>query len=163
MTPGDPARTVHFLLADALDRWMGRKDEPRSPGSERASLTDAATGDDPERRSFYDAMVAGGWFAPAFALGIAMVVVGIPVDSADDRAGDYAIGVFFALSLFCCAGGINAVWRMYWYVPQARRRLAKHGPDSEKFARSMRRTVPGNASLIFQAGIAVFAFFFTVS
>ncbi len=157
MTPGDPTRTIHFVLADALDRWMGRNDEPRPPGLERASLRDAVTGDDPERRSFYVRTVVAAWFDLGFALAVAMVVVGIPVDIAQDRAGDYVIEVCFVLGMFCCAGLANAAWRMYWYVPQARRRLARHGPDSVEFARSMRRTLPRNSSLVFQAVVAVLA------
>lgn len=162
MTRGDPARTIHFVVAHALERWMGRN-EPRRPGMAREDLLDAMISDDPERRKFYATMVAGGWVAPAFALLIAMLVVGIPIDIADDRAGDYAIAACFALGLFCWAGAANAAWRMHWYVPQARRRLAKHGPDSETFARSMRRTLPRNLSLVFQAAVAVLAFVLSVS
>jgi hypothetical protein len=127
------------------------------------NLTDAIASDDPQQRGFYAAMVTGGWAVPAFGLLIAMLVVGMALDLVNDRAGDYAIDVSFALGLFCCAGAANAVWRMYWYVPQARRRLAKHGRNSERFAQSMRRTLPRNSSLVFQTAVAALAFVFSVS
>ena len=56
----------------------------------------------------------------------------------------------------CAAGLFNVLWRMYWYVPQARRRARKDGVDSQRFATSMRRTMPRNSSLIFQTAVAVF-------
>jgi hypothetical protein len=47
------------------------------------------------------------------------------------------------------------MWRMYRYVPQARRRARKYGIDSKRFATSMRRTMPRNSSLIFQTAVGI--------
>jgi hypothetical protein len=59
---------------------------------------------------------------------------------------------------FCLAGSANALWHMTWHVSQARRRLQKHGADSKGFKSSMRRSLPGNTSLIFQTAVAVLLF-----
>jgi hypothetical protein len=60
--------------------------------------------------------------------------------------------------MFCVAGASNVIWRMYWYVPQARRRARKEGIDSTRFATSMRRAMPRNSSLIFQTAVGILAF-----
>jgi hypothetical protein len=61
-----------------------------------------------------------------------------------------------AAEFFCLAGSAYVMGRMMWYVPQARRRLRKYGPDSKAFKKSMRRSLPGNGSLIFQTAVAIF-------
>jgi hypothetical protein len=63
--------------------------------------------------------------------------------------------MFEAVFFFCLAGAAYAIGRMLWYVSQARRRLRKHGADNEAFKKSMRRSLPGNTSLIFQTAVAV--------
>jgi hypothetical protein len=63
-----------------------------------------------------------------------------------------------AAAFFCLAGAVNALWHMTWHVSQARRRLREHGADSKAFKKSMRRSLPGNTSLIFQTPVAILVF-----
>jgi hypothetical protein len=65
------------------------------------------------------------------------------------------VTVFEAVFFFCLAGAAYAIGRMLWYVSQARRRLRKHGADNDAFKKSMRRSLPGNTSLIFQTAVAI--------
>jgi hypothetical protein len=97
-----------------------------------------------------------GWFTLGFACIVAMLVVGVPVKYLlGDAAGNFVLTVCLAAGMFCCAGIANVLWRMYWYVPQARRRARKYGVDSKRFATSMRRAMPRNSSLIFQTAVAI--------
>jgi hypothetical protein len=90
------------------------------------------------------------------AFGLAMLGVGMPVQLVlGDAAGKVVLAACLAGAMFCVAGAFNVMWRMYWYVPQARRRARKYGIDSKPFATSMRRTMPRNSSLIFQTAVGI--------
>jgi hypothetical protein len=72
-----------------------------------------------------------------------------------EQVGDVVARVCLMGCIFCAAGSANVLWRMYWYVPHARRRARRDGIDSERFAVSMRRTLPRNSNLDFQLAAAV--------
>ena len=88
-----------------------------------------------------------------------MLLVGVPVQLLlGDAAGNVVLAACLGGAMFCVAGASNVIWRMYWYVPQARRRARKEGIDSTRFATSMRRAMPRNSSLIFQTAVGILAF-----
>jgi hypothetical protein len=110
---------------------------------------------DPDNSRLYAGMVTVGW--AGLAVGF-LVAIGLafPVGSLlGEQAGDSVATVFLAAEFFCLAGCANALWHMLWHVPQARRHLHDQGVTSEPFRRSMRRSLPGNTSLIFQTAVAL--------
>jgi hypothetical protein len=152
----DPTRTVHFLIADALEQRMRRSDDLPT-GYRRPSFAAYAT--DPtnvDRRDSYVLSALYAWFALGAAIQVAAVAIGAVLTLIfDEKLGQNVAIALLALGMFCYAGGINALWRKAWYVPQARRRLSKYGPDSPKFATSMQRISPPNTTLIVQTAAAV--------
>jgi hypothetical protein len=81
---------------------------------------------------------------------LAILVVGVPFKLLlDDAAFNVVLTACLVAEMCCVAGAFNVMWRMYWYVPQARRLVRKYGVDSKRFASSMRRAMPRNSSLIF--------------
>lgn len=110
----------------------------------------------PDDSRYYAVMVAGGWAALTCAFAVALAVIGLPARSLlGDRTGNIVATTCVVGAFFCLAGGVSVLGRMLWYVPQARRRLREHGADSDAFRKSMRRSLPGNGSLIFQAAVAI--------
>ena len=148
-----PPRTIHYPLATRVVAHFKRKGVPGDYRTveQRLELDDT----DPDDSRYYAAMVACGWGVLAFAILVVTLPIGYIVGSFGDEADRIVRSVSEALSLFCLAGAVNAVWHMAWHVPLARRRLRKHGPDSKAFKRTMRRSLPGNASLIFQTAVAI--------
>ncbi|HEY0343306.1 MAG TPA: hypothetical protein VGC59_01590 [Solirubrobacteraceae bacterium] len=92
-----------------------------------------------------------------------MLLVGVPVQLLlGDAAGNVVLAACLAGGMFCVAGAFNVMWRMYWYVPQARRRARKDGVDSKRFVTLMRRAMPRNSSLVFQAAVGILTFILAV-
>jgi hypothetical protein len=152
VTRKPPHRTIHYpLAAGAVRRLQGR----RMPGDLSVEETLELDDTDPDDSRLYAGMVTVGWALLAFAILVATLPIGYLVGSFGDEADHIFISVSAALCFFCLAGSANALWHMAWYLPQARRRLQNHGVDSEAFKRSMRRSLPGNASLIFQTAVAI--------
>jgi hypothetical protein len=111
---------------------------------------------DLDRREFYTVTVFYAWFALGAAIQVAAVAIGALLTLIfDEKLGQNVAIALLALGMFCYAGGINALWRMAWYAPQARRRLRKYGPNSPKFAKSVQRISPPNTTLIVQTAAAV--------
>jgi hypothetical protein len=55
------------------------------------------------------------------AFGAAMLLVGVTVQLLlGDAVGNVVFAACLAGGMFCVAGAFNVMWRMYWYVPQAR-------------------------------------------
>jgi hypothetical protein len=114
---------------------------------------------DPELRHTFALGANAGWITLCMICVLGIPLVGIPVKLLlGNAAGNLAATVCFAGAMFCVAGAFNVMWRMYWYVPQARRRARKDGIDSKRFATSMRRAMPRNSSLIFQAAVGILTF-----
>jgi hypothetical protein len=114
---------------------------------------------DPDLRHGFALGVTAGWIMLTVAFGAAMLLVGVPVQLLlGDASGNAVFAACLAGGMFCVAGAFNVMWRMYWYVPQARRRARKDGVDSKRFATSMRRAMPRNSSLIFQAAVGILTF-----
>jgi hypothetical protein len=151
----DLTHTVHAKVLRLADWFLDRCDTSPGRGVSLAPLI-ARDDTDPQLRQVF-AMGAGfGWFVLGFSCILAMLVVGVPVKYViGDAAGNFVITVCLAAGMFCCAGIANVLWRMYWYVPQARRRARKDGVDSKRFATSMRRAMPRNSSLIFQTAVGI--------
>ena len=157
MSDADLRHTVDFAVARLGDRFGRVKiDMPAELDQRRYSIHGQATSERPDGRQTYVLAVMWGW---ALLGGLCVVLIGAAafVGGAifGDGAGDVAAALFLAAAMFCFAGDFNALWRAYWYTPQARRRARTDGTDSERFAISMRRILPRNSSLISQAAIAV--------
>lgn len=151
----DLTHTVHAAVARLAERVLDRFDTSPARGLSLAPLI-ARDDSDPQLRQVFALGASAGWFTLGGACILAMLVVGVPAKWLfGDAAGNVVLTVCLAAGMFCCAGMFNVLWRMYWYVPQARRRARKDGVDSKRFATSMRRAMPRNSSLIFQTAVAI--------
>jgi hypothetical protein len=158
----DLTHTVHAAVARLAERVLDRFDSSRAHRSNLAPLI-ARDDTDPQLRQVFALAANAGWITLGIACIFAMLVVGVPVKLLlGDAAGNVVLTACLAGAMFCFAGALNVIWRMYWYVPQARRRARKDGVDSKRFATSMRRTMPRNSSLIFQTVVALLAFVLAV-
>jgi hypothetical protein len=155
LTRAAPPRTIHYPLAARVVRQF-KKDAPWDYRTVEQQLEVDAT--EPDDSRVYGAMVACGWGVLAFGF-IVAIALAFPVRSLlGEQAGNIAAAACVAAAFFCLAGGVNALWHLTWHVSQARRQLRKHGADSKSFKKSMRRSLPGNTSLIFQIPVAILAF-----
>jgi hypothetical protein len=152
MTLAAPPRTIHYPLAAKVVGHFKSVPSDYRTVEQRLELDDT----NPDDSRYYAVVVAGGWIALAVAIVLPILLTGIVVYPLfGDEIGAIVVTVFEALAFFCLAGAAYAIGRMLWYVSQARRRLRKHGADNEAFKKSMRRSLPGNTSLIFQTAVAV--------
>jgi hypothetical protein len=162
LTPGDPRRTIHFAIGRAVARLRGL-DAP-GPDQGDSALAWEASRDSPEARYAYALMVSFAWGLRAFAL---IIVTGVSTVATRALFGGTTAKVVgeacFAGGVFCCAGMANVLWRMYYYVPKARRLVRRGETDTDEYARVMRATLPRNSSLIFQSAVAIAAFLLALS
>lgn len=163
LTPGDPRETVHFRLEQAVLQRFGINDRP-APGTFGDSwLAFSAEADDPEARRLYAVRVNSAWGLLAFACVIGIVAVATPVKVyLDETAGLALLALFLGLMSFCLAGCAYVLWRSYTFVPNARRLKSRGETDTEEYAIAMRRTLPRNGSLVFQAAVAIVVVVFTL-
>jgi hypothetical protein len=151
----DLTHTVHAAVARLTERVLDRFDVSPARGTSIAPLI-ASDDSDPQLRQVFAQGASAGWFTLGGACILAMLVVGVPAKLLlGDAAGNVVLTGCLAGGMFCVAGLFNVMWRMYWYIPQARRRARKDGVESKRFATSMRRAMPRNSSLIFQAAVAI--------
>jgi hypothetical protein len=154
----DLTHTVHAAVARVADRVLDRFDPPPVQGFHFAPEI-ARDDSDPDLRRGFAMGANAGWITLGCICVAAMLVVGVPVKLlVGDGAGNVVLTACLASAMFCCAGAFNVMWRMYWYVPQARRRARQDGVDSKRFATSMRRAMPRNSSLIFQVAVGILTF-----
>jgi len=154
LTPGDPRRTIHFVLGRVVARRMGG-DTPVGDDDGDSLLAWSASRDDPDSRRSYAVQVSGAWVFLGFAFVVAMVL-SVPIKSlAGDVTGNGFLTACLTATMFCIAGCANVLWRMYYYVPVAKRLARRGQTHSEAYAAAMRRTLPRNTSLIFQTAIAI--------
>lgn len=71
-----------------------------------------------------------------------------------ERAGQVAAIPGLAACWFCLAGAPYASWRRH-YASRAGRRAKKHGLEDPRVQQAMRRSVPRNDSIIWQAAVAL--------
>jgi hypothetical protein len=154
----DLTHTVHAAVERLAERILDRFDASPGRGFRYASKI-AGNDTDPDLRRGFAMGANAGWITLCGVCVLAMLVVGVPIKLLlGDAAGHVVLAVCLAGGMFCCAGAFNVMWRMYWYVPQARRRARKDGVDSKRFATSMRRAMPRNSSLIFQTAVGILTF-----
>jgi hypothetical protein len=163
LTPGDPRSTIHFAIGRAIARWRGF-DQPFVGVDGDSVLAWSASLDDPDSRRSYAYQVIFAWLVLAIAFGLAMAVVGVPIkELLSDSAGNVVIEALGAAGFFCCAGSVNVMWRMYYFIPVAER-LARQGETSgAAYAAAMRRTLPRNSSLLFQTAVGIGSFILMLS
>jgi hypothetical protein len=155
LTRAAPARTIHYPLAARVVRQF-KKDAPWDYRTVEQQLE--LDDDEPDDSRYYAAMVTCGWAVLAFGFIVAMGLA-FPVRSLlGEQAGNIVAAACMGAAFFCLGGAVNALWHMTWHVSQARRRLRKYGADSKAFKKSMRRSLPGNTSLIFQTPVAILVF-----
>jgi hypothetical protein len=147
--------TIHAAVARLAERALDRFDTSPARGFSLAPLI-ARDDTDPQLRQGFAMGANAGWITLCGLFGVAMLFVGVPVQLLlGDAAGNAVLATCLAGAIFCLAGAANVLWRMYWYVPQAKRRARKDGVDSKRFATSMRRAMPRNSSLIFQTAVGI--------
>ena len=156
MTLAAPPRTIHYPLAAKVLGYYKRHGVSGDYRTveQRLELDDA----DPDDSRYYAGIVAYGWAMLAFGFMLAVGLAFLVRAMLGEQTGNIVAAAFVAAGFFCLAGCANALWHMTWHVSQARRRLRKHGADSKAFKKSMRRSLPGNTSLIFQTAVAVLLF-----
>jgi hypothetical protein len=116
----------------------------------------ASSDTDPDLRASYTTAVNAAWALAAFGCVLSMVALGIPAALLFGHAvGNVVVDVLTAATAFCLAGCVNVLWRRLWYVPQARRRARDDGVESDRYAISMRRTLPRNSSAVFQGAVGI--------
>ena len=153
VTHEDPTRTLHHLVARTIALWEYRRYK-RSQSRECTETPETLAGKaqqqtDPELRAIYLLMVEAGWISLGWWLCVALIVTGFPMrELVSEQTLVIFISIWAAPMWFCVAGCWNAIWRYYWYVPQAKRRARRDGVGSERFAVSMRRTLPPRRSVI---------------
>jgi hypothetical protein len=158
MRDTDLTHTVHASVARLAERVLDRFDASPARDLRLAPLI-ARDDTDPELRHAFALGANAGWITLCMVCVLGIALVGIPAKLLlGDAAGNLVATVCFAGGMFCAAGASNVLWRMYWYVPQARRRARTDGVDSKRFAVSMRRAMPRNSSLIFQAAVGTLTF-----
>lgn len=159
MTREDPTRTVHHLVARtialrAADRHGSERIKQTPESLTRKALQDT----DPHERQMYLLFAEIGWLVLGSWVAIAMAVTGFATrEWLGDQAARIVVSVWAVPCFFCVAGAFNVVWRYYWYAPQARRRARRDGVDSERFAVSMRRTLPTRGSAVWMAVVGLAA------
>jgi hypothetical protein len=90
----------------------------------------------------------------AFVFLVAILVVGVPVQAlAGDRAGNVVVSIAMGAGFFCLAGCAHVLWRWYWYLPKARRRL--RAGDRPAYEEAMRRALPRNSSVVLQSFVGI--------
>jgi hypothetical protein len=147
VTQRDPTRSIHV----AVSRWMS----PFLGGGD--ILPWSVTQDDLDSRAHSWDIINAAWCLLAFACGVAMVAVGIPLQILfGPGVGNVIICTGLGATFFCIAGCANALRRRYWFVPQARRRVRTGAPHRD-YEASWRRTMPRNNSVVFQAAVAILA------
>ena len=118
-----------------------------------------ASQEDPGFRYAYAIQVSYAWLLATFAFMVAMLALGVPArELFGVQTGKVVIEACLAGAVFCLAGGSTVVWRMYYYVPKAKRLVSRGETDTDEYARVMRATLPRNSSLIFQTAVAIAAF-----
>jgi hypothetical protein len=133
---------------------LDRFDTSPARGTSLAALI-ACDDTNPHLRQVFALGASAGWFTLGGAYIFAMPAVGVPVKFlVGDAAGNVVLTACLAGAMLCFAGALNVIWRMYWYVPQARRRARKDGVDSKRFATSRRRTMPRDSSSSSKTAIA---------
>ena len=163
LIPGDPRRTIHFVIGRVVARRMGG-DTPVGDDDGDSLLAWSATQDDPECRVAYAYQVSFAWLLLAFAFIVAMAVVGVPVRMlAGEAAGNAVLTACLTATMFCMAGCANVLWRMYYYVPVAKRLARRGQTNTAAYAAAMQRTLPRNTSLIFQTAIAILTLILAVT
>jgi hypothetical protein len=157
----DPTRTIHLFVARKMGLRQGDRD-----GQSVAELAHSLVADDsdPELRADYALAVEVAWLNVAFWCLVGMFVCGVP---ARELLGESALvvvaSVWMGAGFFSVAGAVEAMWRYYYYVPQARQRARQFGVASDLFASSMRRTLPSNRSLPAQVVVGLLAFVITLA
>ena len=165
MSGADPTRTVHFAIANVLERWSGMFAKSLPGGMHDRSLGWTVSRDkNPDLRDYYVGRVLYAWFLLALGFTAGLLLLGVPARALlGTETGRVVLAACLAGSLFCLTGCVNAFWRLFWYLPQARRRLENDGAESEGFAKSMRRALPRNSSLIWQAAVGILTFLIAVA
>jgi hypothetical protein len=110
--------------------------------------------DDPDLRRAALTVINGAWCVLAVAFVVAMVVVGVAVQSvAGDRAGNAVWSVMMGAGFFCLAGCAHVVRCWYWYLPKARKRL--RAGDRAAYEDYMQRALPRNSSIVVQSVVGI--------
>lgn len=162
MTSEDPTRTLHHLVARTVAvrsinhyRRGRRHVTPETAETIEGRVRQQT---DPEIRSIYLLAVMIGWGEVSFCVLIPWIVTGFGARALfGDQAARIVATAGVLPAFFCVAGMWNAMWRYYWYVPQAKRRARRDGVGSERFAVSMRRTLPPRHSVISMAVVGLAA------
>jgi hypothetical protein len=155
VSDADLTHTIHAVVARLAERVLDRDENSPLHGF-RVAPQVARDSTDPDLRRTFALSANAGWIALSFLFTVGILVLAFPARAVlGSGAGDAVAVACLSGAMFCAAGAVNVLWRMYWYVPQARRRARKYGVDSKRFTKSMRRTMPRNTSLLFQTAVAV--------
>lgn len=146
MTGSESSHSIHVAVVRFVSRFIGEAGvdpDDRIEGDVASSV-------------YWGYMINMGWGLLAFGWFIALVLIGVPLQIVfGARVGNVVVCIVVGASFFCLAGSAEAVWRRYVYVPRARRLANRGRPDASEDA--LRRSLPPNTSLVFQAAVGALA------
>jgi len=159
LKPSDPRGTVHFRLGHAGAKRI-TKDRPTTGAVGDSWFAMNACADDPEARGVYVRQVNAAWGFVAFGFLVAIPLVAFSVRSlAGVGGGNAVLATCVAGAAFCLAGCVSVLWRMYCFVPKAKRLVSRGETEAGAYAVAMRGIMPRNSTpictLIFQALVSV--------
>ena len=160
LTTDDLTQTVLFRLARTKLGALGGDGADRVEQLAHSVRQDT----DPELRAHYGLAVVISWVRLTYWCTVALVAIGFLIRwTLGPAAADIFLAILMAVGFFFFAGSVNALWRYYWFVGQARRWARRDGPGSARFAASMHRTLPRDSSRIGQVVAGVLAFVITLA
>ena len=141
--------SVHSWVARSIGRVLGFEHD--SDEKLARYLESDATA---QMRMDYADLVNAAWGIVGFAFGVATVVMVALVHNLGNAAEGVVAVVGLTATFFCLAGCVYVLWRKH-FAKQARRRARKTGTDSPGYAASIRRSLPRNGSIWFQAAVGL--------
>jgi hypothetical protein len=150
MISPEPSHSIHVAVVRFVNRLIG----------EAGADSDDPIVGDVQSSIYWGYMINMGWGLLAVGCVVAMGAATIPLQQlVSDGAGNVGICAGSGAGFFCLAGSAEAVWRRYVYVPRARRLANSGSPD--RASEALRRSLPPNSSVVFQAAVGILAIVIT--
>ncbi|MEJ7786714.1 MAG: hypothetical protein WKF96_18080 [Solirubrobacteraceae bacterium] len=151
-----PAQTIHLALGR---RAMGGGYQI----GEESMIDVLARRDDPDSRAAVLENMNAAWMVLAFACVVGLAISYFVTEVVFGEARNIVVAVWFGLTFFCLAGNATILYRRYYFIPDARRLAQTKGFSNVQYIGAMRRALPPNSSLVWQAAAGVLAFLIGLS
>jgi hypothetical protein len=152
LTRLEPSHSIHVAVVRFVARFVG---------GVGADVDDPIAGD-AESSADWGYMIDLSWTLLGFGWILVLVVIGVPLQLLFGHGvGNIVLCIVMGAGFFCVAGSAAAIWRRYVYVPRARRLANSGWPDRSEEA--LRRSLPPNSSVVFQAAVGILAVVITAA